>query len=123
MKRAILILALCGGCTVAPHGSHATHRIWTYAPGSRKDGLIRYEVETDRSAGGGGQLGTFANLQNLALEHTNSVMRVGGRLTIGNAYIGVDTNTARVVTALGTASGEIIGAAMGTAAKTAIGKP
>lgn len=112
-----ILALLLTGCTIAPHGSRATHQIWTYAPGSRADGLVRYEKITDRSAGGGAQVGTFTQLQNVSVVHTNSMMRVGGMLTIGNAYIGVDTNTASVVTALGTAAGDVIGAAMKTAVK------
>ncbi len=114
----LCLLVLCG-CTIAPHGSKAEHKIWTYAPGSRQDGLIRFEKFTDRSAGGGGQVGTFTQLQNVSVVHTNSMMRVGGMLTIGNAYVGVDTNTAQVVTALGSATGEVIGAA----ARAAAGAP
>lgn len=116
---AALVLAACCGCTIAPHGSRATHDTWFYVNGQ----LVRHDRWTDRSAGGGGQLGTFAKLNNVAVNHTNSVMQVGGTLTIGDAYIGVDTNTASTVTALGQATGDIIGAAAGTAARRAVGVP
>ena len=116
-----ILASLSSGCTIAPHGSRATHRVWTYQ--GRADGLIRYEVMTDRSAGGGGQFGTFTSLDNLVVVHTNSTMQLGGTLTVGQAYIGTDTNLARNITALGDAAGTAAGAALGTAVHKAVGLP
>lgn len=118
---ATALLALCG-CTIAPHGSRATHTLRTYDP-RMTGGLVSVETWTDRSAGGGGQLLTFANLDNLALYHTNSQMQVGGSVVVGQAYVGVDTNAAKTITALGDAAGAIGGAVVGTAARTAVGLP
>ena len=115
MKTSLLLSLFLCGCTIAPHGSHALHKIRTYQ--GRKDGLVRYEVFTDHSAGGGGQLFTFTQLNNLAVTHTNSLMHLGGTLTIGNAYIGVDTNTASTITAIGGAVGDVVGTALKAAAK------
>lgn len=117
MKFSLLaLLALCG-CTFAPHGSHATHRIWTYQPGTRSDGLVRYEVITDRSAGGGALFLMDPRAQSAVLTHTNSVLQTGGSLVIGNGSVTVDPQTGDIISAAGTAVGNVIGAAVKTAVK------
>src|SRR5438309_1178009 len=117
MKRATGQLVICfglmlTGCTIAPHGSRTTHTVWTYEGGQ----LVRKEKWTDRSAGGGLLLFMDPQLQNVAVSHTNSVLRVGGSMAIGSAYISVDTNTASVITAVGGAVGHMVGAAVRSAA-------
>lgn len=115
MRFSILtLLALCG-CTIAPHGSRATHRVWTYE--GRKDGLVRYEVLTDRSAGGGALFMMDPSIANFAGGHTNAAMQVGGWVTLGNGSVTVDPQTVAIVGAVGTAAGNIIGAAVKTAVK------
>jgi hypothetical protein len=91
---------LCG-CTIAPHGSRATHEIRTYQ--GRSDGMIRLEVFTDRSAGGGACL--FETVQNAALIHTNSTMQVGGSLTLGNGSIATDPQA--IITTVGDVGGKM----------------
>lgn len=114
---AIAASILATGCTIAPHGSHATHRVWTYE--GRKDGLVRYEVLTDRSAGGGALFMMDPSIANFAGGHTNSAMQVGGWVTLGNGSVTVDPQTKAIIGAVGTAAGNIIGAAV----KSSVGKP
>lgn len=108
------VVALCG-CTIAPHGSKATHYTWTYQ--GRQDGLVRCEKWTDRSSGGGALFLMDPTLNNVALYHTNSVMQTGGWFTLGNGTVTVDPQTGAIIGAVGTAAGNIIGAALKTAVK------
>lgn len=111
----VALLLLCG-CTIAPHGSKATHDIWLYDANGR---VWRHEKFTDRSAGGGGSVMTLTALQNAALFHTNSVLQTGGWFILGNGTVGVDPQATSMIGAVGTAAGNIIGAA----AKKATGLP
>lgn len=95
----LLALTLCAGCTIAPHGSHSTHRIWTYKEG-RPDGLLRYEVITDRSAGGGMSALTAAKATSATVSHTNALLQVGGSFVIGDGSISVDPQTSAIVGAI-----------------------
>ncbi|MBU6231585.1 hypothetical protein KGP36_02860 [Patescibacteria group bacterium] len=113
MKWFPALLCLCG-CTIAPHGSHATHRIWTYE--GRRDGLVRYEVITDRSAGGGALFLMDPRAQSAVLNHTNSLLQTGGSLVIGDGSVTVDPQTGAIISAAGTAVGNIVGAAVKKAA-------
>ena len=113
MKAALACLALCG-CTLAPHGSKASHQIWTYQ--GRQDGLVRYEVIRDRSAGGGAVLLMDPKASTAVLVHTNSMLQTGGSLSIGEGSINVDPQTGAIIGAVGSAAGNIIGAAMKSAA-------
>lgn len=111
-----LLLALSlTGCTIAPHGSRTTRKVYTYQ--GRQDGLVRVERWTDRSAGGGMLLMMDPTLNNVALYHTNSAMQVGGWFTLGNGSVNVDPQTGAIIGAVGTAAGNIIGAALKTAVK------
>lgn len=112
---ALLASLLLSGCTIAPHGSRTTHKVWTYQ--GRTDGLVRVERWTDRSAGGGMLLLMDPQLQNVALFHTNSLMQTGGWLTLGNAGITVDPQTGAIIGAVGSAVGNVVGAALKTAVK------
>lgn len=109
----LTLLALCG-CTIAPHGSRATHDIWLYD----NDGRVwRHERFTDRSAGGGALFFMDPSLQNVTLVHTNSELHTGGALGIGSASVILDPQTGAVISAAGTAVGNIVGAALKTAVK------
>lgn len=108
-------LLLVSGCTIAPHGSRATHEVWTYE--GREDHLVRKERWTDRSAGGGALFFMDPSLNNLALYHTNTVMQTGGWITLGNGTVTVDPQTGAIIGAVGTAAGNVIGAALKTAVK------
>lgn len=110
----LLGLALCS-CTIAPHGSRATHRVWTYE--GRKDGLVRFEKWTDKSAGGGMLFFMDPSLQNVVIVHTNSDLRTGGTFSLGTASVVLDPQTGAVIGAAGSAVGNIIGAALKTAVK------
>ena len=79
MRLATLTLFLLAGCTIAPHGSKATHAIMEFS--GRPDGKVREEFWTDRSAGGGIEFLSTIGLQNVSLDHTNSILEVGGRFT------------------------------------------
>ena len=115
MRFALLtLLALCS-CTIAPHGSRATHRVWTYE--GRRDGLVRYEKWTDRSAGGGALFFMDPSLQAVTIVHTNADLRTGGTFSVGSASVVLDPQTGAVIGAAGTAVGNVIGAALKTAVK------
>lgn len=115
-KLPIILIALCG-CTIAPHGSQATHTVKSYQ--GRKDGLVMVERWTDRSAGGGALFMMDPSIANFAGGHTNSAMQVGGWVTLGNGSVTVDPQTGAIIGAVGTAAGNIIGAAV----KSSVGKP
>lgn len=109
----LAVLAL-GGCTVAPHGSKATHKVCTYQ--GRPDGLVMVEYWTDRSAGGGMLFFADPTLNNVTIVHTNSALHTGGAVSIGSATVIMDPNTANVIGAAGTAVGNIVGAALRSSA-------
>ena len=109
----LLLLGCFTGCTIAPHGSRATHDVWTYANGQ----LVRHDRWTDRSAGGGMLLLMDPKAQSVNLSHTNSVLQTGGMLIIGDGSVTVDPQTGAIISAAGTAVGNVIGAAAKTAAK------
>lgn len=96
-----------------------------YAPGSRRDGLIRETIVRgeryiDKEGGGGVFVLTDPSFTGIVALHTNQPA-LGGSSTFmtGTATITVDPQTTAIIGAVGTAAGNIIGAA----AKTAVGKP
>jgi hypothetical protein len=84
----------------------------------RPDGLARRETWRDSEQGGGQFLFTDPAAGQLFAAHTNQYALGGGSVfSAGTVTITVDTNTAPIVGAAGTAVGNIIGAAAKTAVK------
>jgi hypothetical protein len=111
---AILATVLCG-CTIAPHGSKTTRDVWTYA--GNPPVMIRHERTVDRSAGGGALFLMDPSLNNVAIYHTNADLHVGGWFLLGSGTVTVDPQTTGIIGAVGTAAGNIIGAAAKTAVR------
>jgi hypothetical protein len=78
----------------------------------RPDGLTCRETWRDSEKGGGQFLFTDPSVQAMVALHTNQTALGGGSLfSAGTVTINVDSNTAAIVGAAGTATGNIIGAA------------
>lgn len=127
---AIVVVLLVEGCAAPRRASLCRHDMPTqitreYTPGSRPDGLIRETIikgerYIDKAGGGGIFLLTDPNFTGVVDFHTNQPA-LGGSSTFmtGTATITVDPQTSAVIGAVGTAAGNIIGAAV----KSASGKP
>ncbi len=105
---AVLIVFPSCAC---PHRKAATiHSVELFR--GRDDGLIAREVWRDTEGGGGFFLFADPTVQNMAAFHTNQTALGGGSLfTAGSLTSLVDTNLAPAIGAIGTAAGNIIGAA------------
>jgi hypothetical protein len=114
----VLPLLLLCGCAMPIRRGSSYRKVWLYQ--GRPDGLIAKEVMRDREGGGGIFLLTDPKVASIAAKHTNQAALGGGSvITTGQMEITVDPQTGAIISAGGTAIGNIIGAA----AKTAIGKP
>jgi hypothetical protein len=116
MKRLICSIAVplaCFLCSCAcPHRTaEASHEVESFS--GRPDGLMRRERWRDREKGGGQFLFTDPSVQTMVARHTNQTSLGGGSVfSAGTVTITVDTNTAPIIGATGTAVGNIIGAAV-----------
>jgi hypothetical protein len=121
MKKLIRFIILpaslfLSACAYPHRKGESTHVIETFA--ERPDGLLRRESWRDAEQGGGEFLLTDPAAGNLFAAHTNQSALGGGSIfSAGNVAIVVDSNTAPIVGATGTAVGNIIGAAAKTAVK------
>jgi len=92
------------------------HELRTYQ--GRPDGMVALETWRDTEKGGGWFLLTDPNVTGLLAIHTNQTALGGGsQFMTGQASIVVDPQTGNIVGAVGTAAGNIIGAALKTAVK------
>ncbi|MGA2175058.1 MAG: hypothetical protein ABSH38_08775 [Verrucomicrobiota bacterium] len=102
---------LSPGCACPRRKAETTRSVEWFT--GRDDGLVRRETWRDAEGGGGLFLFTDPAVQQMFALHTNQTALGGGSLfSAGTATITVDTNTAAVVGATGTAAGNVIGAAM-----------
>jgi len=100
---------LCS-CACPHRKAESTHQVETFA--GRSDGLLRREAWRDSEQGGGQFVFTDPAAGQLFAAHTNQSALGGGSVfSAGTVTITVDTNTAPIVGATGTAVGNIIGAA------------
>ena len=107
---------LSASCAYPHRKGESTHVIETFA--ERPDGLLERETWRDSEQGGGEFLFTDPAAAQLFASHTNQSALGGGSLfSAGTVTIMVDSNTAPIVGAAGTAVGNIIGAAAKTAVK------
>jgi hypothetical protein len=100
-----------------PHRRAATsHAVEKFS--GRADGLVYRETWKDSEGGGGLFFCADPDVQNMFAAHTNQTSLGGGSVfSAGTVTITVDTNTAAILGAAGTAAGNIIGAAARSAVK------
>jgi hypothetical protein len=107
---------LAQGCACPRRVAETTHSIEWFQ--GRADGLVQRETWRDAEAGGGLFLFTDPAVQQMLALHSNQAALGGGSLfSAATAGVTVDTNTAAVVGASGTAVGNVIGAAAKAAVK------
>src|ERR1700733_6818107 len=113
----LILTSLIGSGCACPHRKgESAHVVETFA--GRPDGLVHRETWRDSEQGGGEFLFTDPAAGQLFACHTNQSALGGGSVfSAGTVTITVDTNTASIMGATGTAVGNIIGAAAKTAAK------
>jgi hypothetical protein len=111
-----LCAVLLAGCAIGPRGPVVSHELRCYE--GRADGLVREERWKDAAGLRAFYLFTDPSAQNIVAWHTNQVALGGcSHFSAGSVTIKVDTNTAAIIGAGGTAAGNIIGAAAKTAIK------
>jgi hypothetical protein len=125
MKKSLSCFAilafLCGeillsGCACPRREALTTHTVEEFR--NREDGLVWRESWKDTESGGGFFLLADPTVQSMSAIHTNQSALGGGSVfQAGSLTIVVDTNTDKVIGAVGTAAGNIIGAAAKTAVK------
>jgi hypothetical protein len=104
------------GCACPHRKAVTTHTMEAFQ--NRPDGLVSREEWRDSEGGGGFFLFADPNVQAMTANHTNQCALGGGSaFAAGSFTILVDSNLAPVIAATGTAAGNIIGAAVKTAAK------
>ena len=104
------------GCACPQRKSEASHVVENFA--GRGDGLVCRETWRDAEQGGGQFFFTDPAASQLFAAHTNQSALGGGSVfSAGTVTITVDTNTAPILGATGTAAGNIIGAAAKSSVK------
>lgn len=104
------------GCAGPHRKAESSHFLETFA--GRADGLVRRETWRDAEQGGGLFLFTDPAAGQLFASHTNQSALGGGSVfSAGTVTITVDSNTAAILGAAGTAVGNVIGAAAKSAVK------
>jgi hypothetical protein len=123
--KAQLLIATAGiwavglsGCAFPHRTSRSDHFIEEFA--GRPDGLIRRETWRDREGGGALLLFADPTVARMSVVHVNQNDAGGGSIFgLGGLTIHVDTNLVPAIAATGTAVGNVVGAAVTSAA----GKP
>jgi len=111
-----ILVLLASGCACPHRTAQSSHIVESFA--GRSDGLVRREIWRDTEKGGGQFLFTDPAVQSMCATHTNQSALGGGSVfSAGTVTITVDTNTAPIIGATGTALGNIIGAAAKSAVK------
>ena len=112
----ILALILCAGCAAPRRTATTVHTSEHFA--GRTDGLIQRDTWSDGERGGGLFLFTDPNVQGMSAQHFNqSALGGSNSFVAGSLTLVVDTNTAAIIGAGGTAVGNIIGATVKSAVK------
>jgi len=107
---------LSSSCACPHRKAESSHVVERFA--GRPDGLLQRETWRDSEQGGGEFVFTDPAAGQLFAAHTNQSALGGGSVfSAGTVTITVDSNTAPIVGAAGTAVGNIIGAAAKTAVK------
>lgn len=109
-------LLILSGCAYPHRSALTTHEVRTYC--GRADGLVAVETWRDSEHGGGWFVLTDPNVQALTATHTNQAALGGGSVfSAGPMGVTVDPQAGAIIGATGSAVGNIIGAAIKTAAK------
>jgi hypothetical protein len=104
------------GCS-CPHRRAQTSDTMEWFAG-RSDGLVARQTRRDSEGGGGLFLFSDPAVQSMLALHTNqSALGGGSAFSAGAVTITVDTNTAPIIGAAGTAVGNVIGAAAKSATR------
>ncbi len=116
MRTLLLIFALAlSGCAAPYRYARSREVDRTYV--GRQDGMVRQIVFSDTERGGGWFLLVDPKTQAVSAYHTN---RLAIHIfNLGESSMVVDPQTSEIVKATGAA----VGAVLGTALKTAVGKP
>ncbi len=115
---ASVAILLSAGCACPHRKAISLHTVEVFNADLRCDGLVARETWRDQEGGGGWFLFADPNVQGMAALHTNQAALGGGSaFTAGSLTLVVDTNTAAILNAGGSAIGNIIGAAVKTAVK------
>ena len=111
-----MALALCG-CASEHRTGTARHTFERFDP-NLTGGLLSRESWSDTERGGGVFLFTDPSAFGLMVVHTNQGAIGGGSyFSAGSLETHVDTNTGAIITASGTAVGNVVGAAVKSAVK------
>jgi hypothetical protein len=112
----LVILPLLCGCAILPRGPIASHSEEHFS--GRADGLILRERWTDESFTRGRYFLADPDLSKLTFIHSNQPALGGGSFfSCGTLSVVVDSNTPAIISAGGTAVGNVVGAAVKTAVK------
>jgi hypothetical protein len=112
----LLFIPLLAACASPRRSALATHIQERFT--GRPDGLVLRETWKDSERGGGYFLFCDPNVQAMLVSHTNQTALGGGSACgIGSITLVVDTNTAAIIGAGGTAIGNVIGASVKAAVK------
>ena len=113
---ALIVCGLLPACACPRRSALATHVRERFT--GRADGLVWRETWKDAERGGGLFVLSDPNVQTMYVNHTNQAALGGGSVfTAGSLTLVVDTNTAAILGAGGTALGNVIGASVKAAVK------
>jgi hypothetical protein len=112
----VSLVSILSGCASSHRASKTTKTVEWFQ--DRQDGLVERITFLDKEAGGGVFLLTDPKVSAMSAIHTNQDALGGGSMfSAGQLGIIVDTNTAQILNAAGTATGNVIGAAAKAALK------
>jgi hypothetical protein len=116
LVRVAVFCLLWQGCACPRRRGESSHSVERFR--GRQDGLVQRETWRDTESGGGWFLFTDPTVQQMTALHTNQAALGGGSLfSAATTTVTLDTNTAAVIGASGTAIGNVIGAAAKSAVK------
>jgi hypothetical protein len=106
---AVAAVALAG-CATSHKKEYLVHEVWTYSDAGQ---VTRHEVWSENHHGGGTALLADPVATQIASYHTNQAGLGGAStFTVGGLQSTVNTNAAAILSAGGTAVGNVIGAAV-----------
>lgn len=116
MRFWFILLITLTGCAFPHRSGYTVDEVRSYA--GRADGLIRVEIRKDREGGGGLFFLSTSDVQWMSVTHTNQDGLGGGStVTIGPFHNATDPQTGQIIQDLGSAVGNVVGAAVKTAVK------
>jgi hypothetical protein len=101
---------IAAGCVTSHKKEFITHEVWTY---NQSGQVASHEVWSENHHGGGTALLADPVATQIASYHTNQTGLGGASsFSVGNIQATVSTNAAAIISAGGTAVGNVIGAAV-----------